>query len=244
MRTSVAIAAGLVAVASAKTSTITDTVDVTITSCEPTITDCPYKPAPTSVDDYTWGDWTSTTTTTTPVEPVSTTTYDPTWGDWTSTTTTTTTPVEAVSTSTTWVGTWGDWTSTTTPVSPVTTSSSAACGSYTATAPPAWFSLLPSSVLSSIEAKWTGAPPADWCYYTYSTSTLATSTPVAPASSTPYWPAGSSSPVAAASGTGTGVWSYTPSSPVSPATFTGAANANAGSLAIAGLAAAAALVIA
>merc|ERR1712029_946385 len=155
--------------------------------------------------------------------------------------------------------TWGDWTSTvtsSTPVAPVSTSSSALCPSYTATTPPAWFSLLPTSVISSISAAWTGAPPADWCYWTYSTSSISTtstpvkptaSTPVAPVSetTTPYWPAGTSSTPVAPASTGTGaVWSYSPSSPVSPATYTGAASANAGSFALAGLVAAAAVVMA
>ncbi|KAJ9642148.1 uncharacterized protein PV06_03281 [Exophiala oligosperma] len=251
MRTSVAVAAGLVAAASAKTYSVTVTDDVTITSCGPTVTNCPYA-APT--EGGAWDDWTSTTTTTKPVAPVSTSS-DPAWADWTSTTTTSK-PVSPISTTSSSEGAWGDWTTITSssvPVSPVSTSS-AACPSYTATTPPAWFSLLPTEVLSSISAAWTGAPPADWCYYTYSTSSVATSPvaptsiPVAPISTktgSPYWPAGptSETPVAPAS-TGTGVWSYTPSSPVSPATFTGAASANAGSFAFAGLVAAAAVVMA
>jgi len=260
MRTSVAIAAGLAAAVSAKTYSVTVTDDVTITSCGPTVTNCPYKPTGTADADSTetWGDWT-TTTSSKPVSPVSTSTsYDPTWGDWTSTSST---PVAPVSTSTSSEMTWGDWTSTvtsSTPVAPVSTSSSAACPSYTATTPPAWFSLLPTSVVSSISAAWTGAPPADWCYWTYSTSSVVstTSTPVSPASTsstpvapvettTPYWPAGTSSTPVAAASTGTGaVWSYSPSSPVSPATYTGAASANAGSFALAGLVAAAAVVMA
>merc|ERR1712230_325709 len=155
MRTSIAIAAGLVAAVSAKTYSVTVTDDVTITSCGPTVTNCPYKPTSAAADSTeTWGDWTTTTTSSKPVSPVSTSTsYDPTWGDWTSTSST--------------------------PVAPVSTSSSAACPSYTATTPPAWFSLLPTSVISSISAAWTGAPPADWCYWTYSTSSISTtSTPV------------------------------------------------------------------
>ena len=183
MRTSIVIAAGIAAVASA--GTVTDTVDVTITSCEPTVTNCPYK----SSDN--WGDWTTTTTTTTtttkPVAPAST--WDPTWSDWTTTTTTT----KKAAAASTWDPAWSDWTAATT-VAVVTTTGTAACGAYTATAPPAWFSLLPSDELSSIQAQWTGAPPADWCYYTYSTSTLKT-TPVA---ATATWPAGTT-PVAAAS---------------------------------------------
>ncbi|KAJ9498636.1 hypothetical protein LTR99_007913 [Exophiala xenobiotica] len=258
MRTSVAIAAGLVAAVSAKTYSVTVTDDVTITSCGPTVTNCPYKPTSTADADSTetWGDWTTTTTSSKPVSPISTSTSsDPTWGDWTSTSST---PVAPVSTSTSSDPTWGDWTSTvtsSTPVAPVSTSSSALCPSYTATTPPAWFSLLPTSVISSISAEWTGAPPSDWCYWTYSTSSLSTSTPVSPVSTSstpvapvststaPYWPAGTSSTPVAPASTGA-VWSYTPSSPVSPATYTGAASANAGSFALAGLVAAAAVVMA
>ena len=226
MRASIAMIAGAAAVASAKT-TLTETVDVTVTSCEPTVTNCPYKAAATTEADPTWGDWT-TTTSSIPVSVVATTSskpYDPenTWGDWTSTTSSI--PVSVVTTSSKPYdpeNTWGDWTSTTssTPVSVVTTStssSSAACGSYTATTPPAWFSLLPSEALSSLSAEWTGAPPSDWCYYTYSTASLST-IPVIPvtatSTATPYWPAGTTStPVADASTgsvSGSGVWSYSP----------------------------------
>ena len=49
------------------------------------------------------------------------------------------------------------------------------CPSYTATTYPAWFSELPSEVVSAIEAKFTGAP-SDWCKYT----------PVAPTATTTY----------------------------------------------------------
>ncbi|KIX96967.1 uncharacterized protein Z520_07081 [Fonsecaea multimorphosa CBS 102226] len=273
MRSSIAVAAGLAAVASAGTTTITDTVDVTITSCEPTVTNCPYKGG----SDPTWGDWSSVTASTTssvPVGPASKPTggasWDPsgTWADWSSASSSSSTPVGPASKPTggaSWdpSGTWADWSSatTTTPVTPVSATTTAPCGSYTATTPPAWFSLLPTDQLSSIQAQWTGAPPSDWCYWTYSTGSLTTTaTPVA---ATSTWPAGSpsggwSSPVAAAStGTGawsspvaaasTGVWSYSGSAtPVQPAvaTFTGAANANTGSFALAGLAAAAVLVMA
>ncbi|OAL34690.1 hypothetical protein AYO20_06107 [Fonsecaea nubica] len=247
MRSTIVVAAGLAAVASAGTTTITDTVDVTITSCEPTVTNCPYKGG--SGADQTWGDWSAATTTSSkPVDPVSTDSH--TWGDWTSASSTSSKPVDPVSTDS---HTWGDWTTTTTsaPVAPTTT---AACGQYTATTPPAWFSLLPSDQLSSIEAQWTGAPPADWCYWTYSTGSLSTTaTPVAPASDVPSpWSsvapaAGTGAPAAPVSPESTGVWSYSGSAtPVAPAvaTFTGAANANTGSFALAGLAAAAVLVMA
>jgi len=201
MRTSFAVAAGLVAVAYAGTTTITDTVDVTITSCEPTVTNCPYKGGAGDAD-HTWSDWVSASTTTTkPVKPATTTSvYDPTWSDWESTTTTTK-PVSPATTSS-YDPSWSDWESTTSskPVSPVTTS----------TYDPTW---------------------SDWEGSTWATS----ATPVKPASTTSTW-----TPVAAAS---TGIASYT-GAPVSPATYTGAANVNAGSFALAGLAAAAALVIA
>jgi len=273
MRTSFAVAAGLVAVASAGTTTITDTVDVTITSCEPSVTNCPYKGG--AGGDNTWSDWSVSASTTKPVSPASTSSgsWDPTWSDWNDgSSKSTTKPVSPASTSSSsWDATWSDWSdgssTSSKPVSPATTSSvygntwsdwastttgtpvspasgSAACGSYTATAPPAWFSLLPTDSLSSLQAQWTGAPPSDWCYYTYSASSLITATPVA-ASTTAYGSgAWSSAPVAAAS---TGIWSYSGSAtPVKPAvaTYTGAANVNTGSFALAGLAAAAALVMA
>ncbi|OAP59482.1 hypothetical protein AYL99_06780 [Fonsecaea erecta] len=259
MRSSIAVAAGLAAVASAGTTTITDTVAVTITSCEPTVTNCPYKGGS---GDPTWGDW-SVTASTTSSKPVSATgAWDPsgTWADWSSVSSTSSKPVSATGA---WdpSGTWADWSSasTTTPVTPVS-ATTAPCGSYTATTPPAWFSLLPTDQLSSIQAQWTGAPPSDWCYWTYSTGSLkTTATPVAATNSAtwgPGSPSGTWTSVAAAStGTGawsspvaaasTGVWSYS-GSPVAPAvaTFTGAANANTGSFALAGLAAAAVLVMA
>ncbi|KIW72989.1 hypothetical protein PV04_01145 [Phialophora macrospora] len=200
MRTSIVLAAGFVALASAGTTTITDTVDVTITSCEPTVTNCPYKGG--SGADSTWSDWSvSASTTSSPAKVTSTSgAWDPTWSDWSaSVSSTSSKPVDAVSTST-YSGTWADWSATSsTPVSPASTTVS----DYT------W---------------------SDW-----ESTTLATSTAVAAVST-------SSTPVAAAS---TGVWSYSGSSTgVAPATFTGAANINAGSFALAGLAAAAALVIA
>jgi hypothetical protein len=188
MRTTFAVA-GLAAVASAGTYTHVETADVTVTSCSPTYTgNCPYKPE----GDHTWADWetpsdpaVATTTTTTahtwedwttttskPVDPTTTTTHSY-WGDWTSSD-------PAVVTTTSYDHTWADWT----PTTPAAVTPTSDCGVFTATAPPEWFSYLPSDVKSSIEAKWTGAPPADWCYYTYSTSTLY-STPVSPASSTP-----------------------------------------------------------
>ncbi|KIW35413.1 uncharacterized protein PV07_02110 [Cladophialophora immunda] len=255
MRSTIAVAAGLAAVASAGTTTITDTVDVTITSCEPTVTNCPYKGG----SDPTWGDWsvTASTTSSVPVSAASSS-WDPsgTWADWSSVSSTSSKPVSAASG--TWDPTWSDWSASTT-ASPVSATSTAPCGSYTATTPPAWFSLLPTDQLSSIQAQWTGAPPSDWCYWTYSTGSLkTTATPVS--ATTVAWgsPSGTWSSVAAAStGTGswsspvaaasTGVWSYSGSStPVAPAvaTFTGAANANTGSFALAGLAAAAVLVMA
>lgn len=142
--------------------------------------------------------------------------------------------------------TWADWTTTSSSPAEETTG----CGEFTATAPPAWFSYLPSDVKSSIEAKWTGAPPADWCYYTYSTSTLeATTTPAYPVSPEQSYPAAA----------GTGVWEYSGyvprnftfeistnefhSSPVSPdvAEYTGAASSNAVSFVAVALAGVAAL---
>ena len=82
MRASIAIAASILAVASAKTISVTDTVDVTITSCEPTVSNCPYKPTATG----TWDDWnsvTTTTTTTKKADPVKSTSTV--WADWEST---------------------------------------------------------------------------------------------------------------------------------------------------------------
>lgn len=212
MRTSFAVAAGLAAVATAA--------DVTITSCSPTHTNCPYKP-----ESGHWEDWEASTSSSTPVK-VTSSSYDPsqTWADWSSASTTSSNPVKITSTSSsydpshTWADwessssssapavstssssydssySWGDWSSVSTTSSssstPAVVTSTSACPMYTATAPPAWFSYLASDVKSSIAAKWTGAPPADWCYYTYSTSTpVASSTPaysspVSPASSTP-----------------------------------------------------------
>ncbi|KAJ9608924.1 hypothetical protein H2200_006695 [Cladophialophora chaetospira] len=202
MRTTFAVAAGLVAVAYAGTTTITDTVDVTITSCEPTVTNCPYKPG--NGADHTWSDWVSASTTTTPVKPATTSSvYDPSWSDWESTTTST---KPAATSTSVYDPSWSDWESTTSttsskPVSPATTS-------------------------SVYDGTW-----SDWEASTLSTS----ATPVKPASTT-------STPVAAAS---TGIWSYSGSATgVAPATYTGAANVNAGSFALAGLAAAAVMVIA
>jgi len=84
---------------------------------------------------------------------------------------------------------------------------------------------------STTTSYWQGASTGAWG----SASTPVT--PVAPASTTSaFWGGAASTPVAAAS-----TWS---NAPVSPATFTGAANANTGSFAVAGLVAAAALVLA
>jgi len=197
----VLIAAGLVAAVSA-TWTVTSTEDVTITSCAPEVTNCPFR-------KY---------STTAPAAPAKTSTCtddddehdddddedddddDHKWGK------------------------------TSTPAAPV---SSVSCPVYHSTEAPAWFSGLPASVLSSIKAEWSDAPPADWCYYTYSASSLITATPVVTYTSKPVSPASTTS----------AVWSYS-GNPVAPATFTGAANANTGSFALAGLAAAAALVMA
>lgn len=219
MRTSIAIAAGLVAVASATTYTATVTDDVTITSCGATVTNCPYKSTATVDPDQAWGDWDTTSVSTTssvPVAPVSysTATVDGSWSDWSSATSSI--PVEPVSTVTS-DGSWYDWSSvaSTRSVSPITASTSTTtslCPPYTATAPPAWFSLLPASALSSFSSAWTSGAPADWCYYTYSTvpaETSTKSTPVAPVSvtSTPAWSTSvASTPVAPASAT-TNAWS-------------------------------------
>jgi hypothetical protein len=119
MRTSIVLAASFVALASAGTTTITDTVDVTITSCEPTVTNCPYKGG--SGADHTWSDWSvSASTTSSPAKVTSTSgAWDPTWSDWSVSSSTSSKPVEDVSTST-YSGTWGDWsvTSSSKPVSP------------------------------------------------------------------------------------------------------------------------------
>lgn len=263
MRTAFVVA-GLAAAVIAETYTVTHTEDVTITSCAPTVTNCPYKKTTSTpaAGDFTWGEWDSDSES---------------WDDWETSTMTsagsttitsvkkTTKPATATSTSTEVWGEWdpsssttdewGIWDSTTATDSTstktkttgtvtsvkVSTTNTAACPSYTATGPPEWFSLLPSDVLSSIAAKWTGAPPADWCYYTYSTSSISTSaTPVA-ATSSPYYPITASTPVKA-TGTGAAKSSGTVTGPV--AKWTGAANSNAGSMALAGLAAAAAIVLA
>lgn len=111
MRSYIAIA-GLVAIVSAKTISVTDTVDVTITSCAPTVTNCPYDPVSpdATTTDGTWDDWSSSTSTA--VDPASTGT----WDDWT--TSTSSIPVDEISTST---GTWDDWTSTSYSVDPTST---------------------------------------------------------------------------------------------------------------------------
>lgn len=233
MRTAFVVA-GLAAAVAAETYTVTHTEDVTITSCAPTHTNCPYKSTSTPAADFNWGEWddadgswgeweTATVTTdgkttitsmkktsTAPATATATTEVwgewddgddddeddgdddDENWGEWKTATVTksgstivtsvkvTTKPATATSTST---DEWGIWDSATTTATTTATSakvttkaSSAACPSYTAAGPPEWFSLLPSSVLSSVAAKWTGGPPADWCYYTYSTSSMATQT--------------------------------------------------------------------
>lgn len=169
------------------------TVDVTITSCEPTVTNCPYKGGAGDGADHTWSDWVSASTTSSkPVKPVTTSSYyDPSWSDWESTTSSK--PVKPATTSTYYDPSWSDWeTTTSTPVKPATT-----------TYDPSW---------------------SDWA----ATTTLVSS---------PY----------VVSATGVSPASYSSSAtPVKPAvaTYTGAANANAGSFAFAGLVAAAALVIA
>lgn len=97
------------------------------------------------------------------------------WSDWSESTTTTSSTQGAEWTSTTASPTESCPWSTIQGVTTVPTSS--VCPSYTGTGPPAWFSELPSSVQSSIEAAWTGAP-SDWCLYTAvaptSTTTMTT----------------------------------------------------------------------
>jgi len=215
MRTSFAVVAGLVAVASAGTTTITDTVDVTITSCAPSVTNCPYKGGAGSTG--TWSDWdvSASTTSSKPVSPVSSGTWDPTWSDWVSSTTTK--PVKDATTSTAWDPTWSDWVSSTSsvPVKPASTSSV-----YDGT----WSDWASASTLSTVTAT-----PVSAAVTSYATGAWSSAvTPVAAASTT-------SAAWAAYSGAATGV---------SPATFTGAANANTGSFALAGLVAAAAMVMA
>lgn len=69
--------------------------------------------------------------------------------------------------------------------------------------------MLPTSVLSSIAAEWTGAPPADWCYWSYTNGVVTyTKTPAASSTATGSWgtwatPDGSSTGPA---GTATGSW--------------------------------------
>lgn len=187
MRTAM-VAAGLVAAASAYTSVV----DVTVTACPPEVTNCPYQTGTAG-----WEDW-STTTTTKKIDPINTATnsweewsttttkkIDPintgttTWGDWA----TTTKKIDPINTAT---NSWEDWASTTKKVDPINTATTwadwssqtvapistvtSSCPVYTATGAPDWLSLLPTDVKSSLAAKWTGAAPSDWCYYSFSTT--------------------------------------------------------------------------
>lgn len=170
-----------------------------------------------------WGSWSSSST----EYPVSTeTSYDPSsWGTWASSTT-----AYPVTTGSYDPSTWGSW-----------ASSSTVCPPWTGgTAAPAYYTNLPDSVKSALPS-WTGAPPSDYCLYTSWMQSYASCT--SPVAAYPTTTLATSYPVAAQPTSTYGTWSG--SSPVAPvATFTGAANANAVSFAVAGLAAAAALVVA
>jgi hypothetical protein len=257
MRYALAIA-GLAAAAQAATYTHTETAEVTITSCAPTHTNCPYR----SHTGNDWENWSSTTSAT----PAAATTSSVEWGSWNPSASTKTpqstatgswgawngasnNPVAAASATESWdawngasgkpaaaasvTGSWGAWSS-------VAASSTApSCPKYTETAPPAWMSNLPTPVLSSLAAQWTGAAaPSDWCYYSYVQSISTVKTPVA--SSTPA----AQSTWAAWSTGGSPVQGVAANTTTPIATFKGAANANAGSFVLAGAAAVVALVLA
>lgn len=145
MRASIAIAASILAVASAKTISVTDTVDPTATG--------------------TWDDWASTTTTTTTTtkkaDPVKTTSVSADWADWESVsyTTTTTKPVSPVSTTS---AVWADWESTTlstVPVAPVTTWASSVPVAPATTA--ATWAYTSSTAVKPAVATYTGAANAN-----------------------------------------------------------------------------------
>lgn len=270
--------AGLAAAAQAATYTLTETAEVTITSCAPTHTNCPYR----SNTGNEWENWASTTS----AHPVAATTSSGVWGSWDPSASTKTpqsaatsswgawngasnTPVAAASATGSWgawngasntpvaaasaTGSWGAWNGASSkPVaaasvtgswgawSSVAASSTApSCPKYTDTAPPSWMSNLPTSVLSSLAAQWTGtAAPADWCYYSYVQSISTVKTPVA--ASTPA----AQSTWAAWSTGGSPVQGVAATSAKPIATYTGAANANAGSFVMAGAAAVVALALA
>jgi len=202
-----------------------------------------YYPTTTGYDTA-WGSWSSSTT----AYPVSTDSYDPSsWGSWASSTT-----AYPVTTGSYDPSTWGSWASSTTAY-PVTTGSydpstwgawpsgSTVCPPWTGgTAAPAYYTNLPDSVKSALPS-WTGAPPSDYCLYTSWMQSYASCT--SPVAAYPTTTLATSYPVGAQPTSAYGT--YSGSSPVAPvATFTGAANANAVSFAVAGLAAAAAMVVA
>jgi len=86
---------------------------------------------------------------------------------------------------------------------------------------------------------------SDYTWADWTTGTAGTPvSPVTVATSSAYWTTASTPVAAVTTATGSGaVWSYSGTS-VSPAAYTGAANANAGSFALAGLAAVVAVVVA
>jgi len=246
MRTStVAFISGLAAVASATTSTWGYTISTSSSSSS-------------SSYDPTWsGAWSSTSSTTTKAAVSTSSSYDPSWSAWTSTSTSTSSydPTwsawTSTSTSTSYDPTWSAWTSTSTSYDPTWSAWSSSyttpvaattpCPVWTGgSAPPAYYTNLPASIKSALPS-WTGAPPADYCYYTSWMQSFSSCTAPAVVSPTTF-----ASTAAKATGTaspyGTS-WSNTTG--VAPiATFKGAANVNAASYAVAGLAAIAALVMA
>lgn len=123
------------------------------------------------------------------------------------------------------VGTWGNWEQPKpTPVA------GAECPKYTAQGPPEWIKNLPKEAASSMGEKWKTGAPADWCKYGYSTMASVKTSTVPAATET--WASWTNVNM---KGTQTGP---------QVAKWTGAANANAGSMAMAGLAGLAAIMMA